>query len=913
MERKEPLKLLSTKLAVPALRSRLVARSRLFHKLNLGLDCGFVLISAPAGYGKSTLLSAWLNRVKYANAWLTLDEADNDPVRFLAYLAAALHKVDPASGESLEVLLQSSPLPAPENLLTPLINRVSQLEKPFWLVLDDYHLIRNQAIHEVIIFLLDHRPTAFHLVIATRADPPLPLSRMRARFQMIELRLDDLRFLTTEIEEFFDQVIGLELSKEDLALLETSTEGWVAGLQMAGLSLQGRADVSEYIRSFSGENRYVLDFLFNEVFRHQRADLQNFLLQTSILERLSGSLCDKVVMREDSQSILETLERSNLFVMMLDEQREWYRYHHLFSDLLRQRLQHTQADVVPDLHLRASEWHEENGGAAEAIAHAFSSMDFKRTARLIEGAADSSLLHGEVKTFLSWVESLADEILFERPLLCVYYAEALLLSGRPMGDVASRLDGTPEFDAIKALFASYQGDAELSKNLSRRALENLPEESVFLRAVITSALGAVLLLSGDVEPAIRAFESAAQIARRSGNLLVEVIALCRLGQLHQLGGELKKSEGLFQRALDLSSDQHGSYLPVASMPLMMLANLRREWNSLDSALNLVQKAVELSHESGGFWSVDSSVVHAFVLQARGDTRGALEAIRKARELALRTEANRFDDIYTAAYEARIFLACRDHYSAVSWVGQIEPTQPRESENRFTTDGLSQSLFHLSELERMTVARVNIAQGEAEEALAILRPLVQECEDRGRRASVIENLVLQATAFNSQGKKKEAFDTLEAALSLAEPAGYVRVFLDEGETLRGLLIQLAADWQRGTTQGSEQSAQLKRYLARLIAADGDPGGRLGSLQTGRGRTEWDLRQSGSPETWPVESLTGREIDVLELLAQGFSDKKIAETLVIARGTVHKHLKNIYGKLDVHSRAEAVVRARELGLV
>jgi LuxR family transcriptional regulator, maltose regulon positive regulatory protein len=487
------VQILSTKLSIPPLRSRLVERQRLMQKLDQGMDCGFVLVSAPAGYGKSTLLSAWLGQCQQRSTWLPLDESDNDLPRFLTYLGAALNRIEPGLDKSVEIGLQASPLSTIDTLLTPLVNDIARHAQPFYLALDDYHVIQNQSVHQAITFLLEHRPACLRLAIATRADPPLPLARMRARGQIVELRLTDLRFSTSEISEFLCKVMSLNLSQADLTLLETSTEGWAAGLQMAGLSLQGRDDVSSFIRSFSGENRYVLDFLFNEVFQRQPPELQNFLLQTSILERLCGSLCDAVTQRKDSQSLLDTLERSNLFLIAIDERREWYRYHHLFVDLLKSRLKQTAPEIIEFLHQRASVWYAAQNDFENAIAHALAAKEYDNAAGLIEQVLHKLDLVNQQAQLFFWLDKLPREILINRPWLCAYRAYGYYWIGhRDMEEEWLRAAeessertyqaGSPEMRHILGFIASVRAhDAIIAENIpyaldmAQTALDLLPD------------------------------------------------------------------------------------------------------------------------------------------------------------------------------------------------------------------------------------------------------------------------------------------------------------------------------------------------------------------------------------------------------------------------------------------------------
>jgi LuxR family maltose regulon positive regulatory protein len=881
-----PVPLLATKLSIPSVRRILVPRPRLIDQLNLGLERKLTLISAPAGYGKTTLANAWLNQGPFPAAWISLDESDNDLARFLTYFVASLKKIHAEIGETLLAMLHSPQVLTDRFLLSALINDIAQFQDHFVLVLDDYHQIQETSVHQALGFLLDHQPEQMHLVILTRADPPLPLARLRAQSQIVELRAKELCFSAHEAEKFFSQSMGLVITRGEAGILAARTEGWIAGLQLAAVSLQGREDVHQFIQNFAGSNRHILDYLLEEVLERQPEETQSFLLKTSILNQLNGSLCDRVTGRNDGQAMLEELDRSNLFVVSLDDQRCWYRYHHLFADLLRQRLVLLQPGLVPDLHSHAGGWFEENGLPVEAIRHAFSAGDSDGAARLIEKMADTTLMRGELQTFLSWVERLPEPAARQRPLLCVYHAEALLLSGRSMDLAVSRLEGAPEYDAVQALIASYRGDVELSLKLSNRALEHLPRESTFLRGAITSALGAVLFLSGDVEPAIQSFQAAMEIGRQNANLILEVIALSRLGQLHYLSGELRKAETFFRQAIDLCVDRPDRYLPIASLPLMAYAFLVRERNDLNLALSLIQKSVELSQESGGFWSVDSYVVLALVLQALGDADGALEAVEKARRISTTTDANPFDDRYVAAYEARLLVMQGKISAAARLASHITPISLQDFRAGPSQGSKSAQLYQLVEIEQMSLVRVCIAQGKTDEALAILAILLSESDRRGRIASVIENRVLQAMACFSADRVTEALRSLQAAWSMAESEGFIRGFVDEGLPMERLLQTAANHHIAGET------------IARLLVAFSKEKSAAPSL-----RSPHEL----------IEPLSKRELEILQLIARGLSNREIAAQLVISLSTVKGHTANIFSKLDVKNRTQAVARGRKLALI
>ena len=577
--------LLLTKLRIPPARPNRVSRPHLCERLNAGASQKLTLISAPAGFGKTTLLSEWSDQSGLPVAWLSLDAGDNDPARFLSYCVAALQIVHADLGAAALALLgarQRSPI---ESVLTILINDIATVAQPFALVLDDYHVIENRAIDDALAFLLEHLPSppGLHLIIASRSDPSLPLTRLRARGQLTELRQDDLRFAPDEAAQFFSQVMRLNLSADAVAALSSRTEGWIAGLQLAAVSMQGQdaRRIADFIQAFAGSDRYVLDYLVEEVLQRQPDDIQSFLLRTSLLERMSASLCDAVRKDENappvtfhpSSAILEQLERNNLFIIPLDHERQWYRYHHLFADLLRKRLQQTHPDLVPILHRRASQWHEHNGQMTASIEHALSALDFERAADLIERAVDATLMRSEVITLLNWIEALPDGVVRARPHLCAAHAGVILLGGRPLDMVESRLhdamrgdtDGRVSGDvaAYRALIASLKGDAQLGLDLSRQALERLPADRLFLRSMCASNLGIAYVLRGDIDAAERAFDEVVRISLHTGNVMGAAGALSNLAGVCVVRGQLHKAEDIYQRALKLATDDQGRRLPVA--------------------------------------------------------------------------------------------------------------------------------------------------------------------------------------------------------------------------------------------------------------------------------------------------------------------------------------------------------------
>jgi len=908
--------LLTTKLYIPPVRLELVSRPRLIERLNAALDRKLTLISAQAGFGKTTLLSEWVLKCGCPVAWVSLDESDNDLARYLAYFVAALQTIEADIGEGALSAFQAPQPPPIESVLTGLINEIAVVREKFVLVLDDYHVIEAQPIHDALTFLLDHLPPQMHLVIATRVDPPLPIARLRGRGQLTELRQTDLRFTLDEVAEFLNQVMGLELSADDVAALASRTEGWIAGLQMAAVSMQGREDIAGFIQAFTGSSRYILDYLVEEVLQRQPDSVQAFLLQTAILDRLTGPLCDAVTGQDGSQAILNRMERANLFIVPLDEERRWYRYHHLFAELLRQRLHQTYPDLVPTLHRRASEWYEQSGHMAAAIDHALSAEDFERAAHLIEQVAEPTLMRSEFATFLSWVEALPNDVIRARPLLCVYHAGMLLLSGHPLEVVEARLQEAVEADTassvsgevavFRALIATYQGETRQSTELAHRALELLPEDRLFLRSLVAGFLGLNYFYSGDVVAATQALDEAARISQQAGNLMNAVLALCHLAELSMIQGQLYEAQAFYDRALKLAVDGQGRPRPIAGMALIGLGMLVREWNDLEAATRHLMQGIELTKKWGEVGAIQGYIALARVKQVQGDVGGAREAIQTARQLAVQFDAMEMDDLLVAMQEAQLWVAQGNLEAAVCWVEErglapsacpARPERSRGKQSRMEVEGLDRDADSgrveeaggasplLRTLEHITLARVYIAQGRPDEALEVLKPLLQRAESAGWIGFVIEILALQALALQGQGDILPAVTALERALSLAEPEGYVRIFVDEDEPMADLLRHTAS---RGIAP---------TYVAKLLAAFEVEG----------------LAVSPSNLQPLIEPLSERELEVLRLLTTHLSSTEIADELVISVNTVRSHIKSIYSKLNVHSRMDAVQRARELELL
>jgi len=888
-----PAPLLATKLYIPPPRPNLVRRAHLIGQLEEGRRLGYrlILLSAPAGFGKTTLLSDWIQRRRGGVtpplhvAWLSLDEGDSDPVRFLAYLIGALQTIEASIGEGLLDALQSPQRPAMETALTVVVNEMSALPRGSVLVLDDYHAIKAQPVHHMLLFLLEHMPLQMHLVIASRADPPLPIARLRGRGQLTELRAADLRFTPDEAATFLNEIMGLDLSADDVMALEERTEGWITGLQLAAISMQGREDIPAFLRAFTGSSRFILDYLTEEVLQRQPEGVQSFLLKTAILERLTGPLCDAVTRREDGAAMLKALERANLFLIPLDDERRWYRYHRLFADLLRARLGEAWPDRVPELHRRASDWYEQNGDLDDAVTHALAAGDMARVSKKIEAYGMPMLMRGELMTLGRWISALPEEMIRASARISVLHAWALLLTGQTRA-VEPRLQQTervlatmPAGDlrgniaAIRAYVAAQQGDVARTIELANLALELLPAENLGERGVVFFVLGAAYLLRGDLAGAGEAMAEASLVGQQGGNIHLAVPALNALAGIQAQQGRLHKALATAQAAVQLAIGPAGHPLPIAGGAISALAELAHEWNDLESALDYARQSIDLSQR----WGNSDTLCHGYltlaqVLQAQGDLEGARDALQKAEQMSGDLTPTPLFLAQLRAAWAELRLMEGDLAAAVRWAEDLDLQHP--------------DLVHAA--EALALARVRLALGQPGAALKVLAPVLELARAQDMTAVVIAALVLQSRAYHAQGGVDRALAALAEALSLAEPQGFTRTFVSEGGAMASLL-RLAAG--RGIAVP---------YVSKLLSA-------FGMLAS---ETEDTLP---SPRVQPlIEPLSSRELEVLTLVGQGLSNRDIARQLYIAESTVKSHLNAVYRKLDVKNRTQAVTQARALNL-
>jgi LuxR family maltose regulon positive regulatory protein len=873
--------LLTTKIQVPPLPPKTVRRARLLEALDRGLqpNMRLTLISAPAGYGKTTLLSEWSRLCGVEVTWVSLDELDNDIARFIGQMAAALQKIEPDAGEATAQAFQSPRTPPLDSVLIPLLNNMSAIQNPFVLVFDDYHLIQAQPIHDALVFLLERLPSQVHIAVATRIDPPFPLGRLRGRGQLTELRAADLRFTLEETTAFLNQATEFDLSLKDITALHTRTEGWIAGLQLAAISMRHATDIATFIEAFSGSHEYILDYLTDEVLNRQPEKVKKFLLTTSILDRLCGSLCDAVTGQKDGQRRLEELRSANLFLISLDNERRWHRYHFLLAEVLRNRLNREMPESVAELHRKASAWYKEHGQPTEAIHHALAAQDFEQAAYLIEGVAEATIMRSEVVTLLTWVESLPDDLVRTRPRLSALYAAALMMAGHSLENVEARLrDTAPGSDiaAFRAVISTFRGDVRRSEELSRRALEDLPDDRLFYRSVLAWNLATNSLMRGDLQASLVALEETIRIGQKAGNLMISVVALCHQAEVTMMLGRLHEAERLYRQAMAMAVDEAGRALPAVGFAQIGLGELLREWNELEAAEALLEEGIRHIGQSGILGLMDGYTSLARLRQAKGDVDGANHAIKQAGQIAAKFDSTELDDLIVSLHQVRLRLAQGDTKAA------------RAAFAAFSLKDLEPAAFqcfYLDKLTQLTLARLLIAEKRPNEAIALLESLPETLERQGWVGAMIEALILYALALQEQADTDRTIP-LERALQLAEPEGYARIFLDEGAPVARLLQEAVA-------------RKITHDYSRWLLLQFSP--------------ETEVEIHSIPKETLVDPLSERELDVLRLIAEGLSNAEIARRLFISISTVKWHNTNIYGKLGVESRIQAAAKARRLGLL
>jgi LuxR family maltose regulon positive regulatory protein len=891
--------LLATKMFFPRTRRELVERRRLTERLENSAHARLTLVSGPAGFGKTTLLANWIARLlepDRAAAWVSLDAADADPATFWHLIVAAFENAVPGSVAQTLDLVESDSL-SPERALPSLVNELAAIQKDVWLVLDDFHAIQTSVVHDGVTFLLDHLPSNLHVVISTRADPDLPLSRWRAQGELVEIRAADLRFNSDETATFLNEVSGLSLSGRDVELLGHRTEGWIAALQLAALSLDGRDDPTGFISRFAGNDKYIVDYLLDEVLAHQTPEVRDFLLQSAVLDRLTGPLCDAVTGGVDGHEKLVGLERANLFLFPLDDHREWYRYHHLFADVLRGRLLQQPNDEVVQLHQRASRWHETHGGVADSVRHALAAGDFDRASYLMEAAIPSMRRHRQDSVLLGWLAELPDAAIRTSPVLSVFYGWKLLLTGELDG-VQARLDDaeqalatatvearskwadTNELRTLPATIAVYRASlaqargrvAETSVH-ANKALDLAGPEDHLARGAATAFLGLASWATGDVRTAVRTFSDAVASLHAAGNETDALSSTVVLADMWLAAGRFGQARRLYAEALPLAEARGPAFGETTALLHVGLGEIEREAGQLASARRHLETALALDdHTSASPSHFRWLLAMGRIKEAEGDWAAAIDLMDQAQ--ASYRPGFYVDVRPIPAVKARTAIGGGDLSLAESWAQD-------HNESASETDD------YLAEFDRLTHVRLTLAQHrlrpqpeKLDDAALVLSRLLEAASGMARLGSVVEIHMLAALLCDAQGRRSVALRSLGEAFAAApEPEGYVRLFLDEGDRMKALL----------------------RDAAQLGIADGHPG-RL-------------IAQSEHPVVSQplLDPLSEREMQVLRLLDSELSGPDIARELFVSHNTVRTHTRHIFAKLQVTSRRAAVHRAREVGLL
>lgn len=906
--------LLDTKLHIPRLRRDLVHRPRLLERLDTGLRKKLTLVSAPAGFGKSTLVSEWVRYRNRPAAWLSLDKDDNDLTRFLIYFIAALQCIDAAIGVNIQSALSDSQSPPYDTLLAKLVNHIQEIQGEFTIVLDDYHLINAKSVHDSLNFLVEYLPQAMNLVIVGRADPPLPISRLRAQGEVTEIRTPELRFTSDEVTTLLNDILGFGLTPEYIAALDERTEGWIASLQLAALSLEGRQDKHAFIAAFSGSHRHIIDYLVDEVMASQPEEIQIFLLQTSILNRFCAPLCDTALGLTTSRQILAGLEVDNLFLIPLDDLRHWYRYHHLFADFLVQRLREAEHEHIPELHRRASQWFANEGLLDEAIHHALAAEDMERATRLVERIAPDLVVRRESNKLLKLVNQLPPDRCQDYPMLCIWHAWALLFLGQ-LDAVEDRLkiaesnqSKAPGFPipgyvtTVRAYLSNQRGGFLEAIALSEQALKLMPDSppdriTNIFRGAAVIWLGVNHRLLGDLEVANRLFTEAASLNQQAGNIYAALASFEQSAELAALRGQLHQAIEIQQRGLQIAqswADEGGRGLGAsvaASGLYLQLGIILYQWNDLAGAAQHIQRAVEL-HELGEVWGrVHSYKMLAYIKQAEGDFKASYDLLGKVYAISDSISVHHANISALPSLEKLGIILSRAHPEMAHLLTdaarriETQGIKPNDEIDYSSPEGYSH------ESKYSDLARVLIEQGRAGEALPLFKRLLEAARSMGRDGDEIHYLILRALANQSLGDKTAALNSLSQALTLARPEGYLRIFVDEGQPMAIMLTHAVS------------LGIAPDYAAELLAAF--PAEVMDSFEP-----EMELSFSFQPLAEPISE---RELDVLRLLAAGLKYKEAAEELVVSVNTVRHHTRNIYGKLEVNNRAQAIARARELGLI
>lgn len=899
--------ILITKLQIPPLPPHLVPRPMLSQRLNATIQNTLTLLSAPAGFGKTTLLSEWATCSPWPVAWISLDESDNDPVCFWDYLITALGRIQAGVGEHALALLHSQQTLPAEAVITVLVNAVAAVGQDFALILDDYHLITEPAIHQALLFLLNHLPARMHLLVASRTDPPFPLPRLRANCRLTELRAHDLRFTQQEVAVFFSRFTGLELSEEIVANLATLTEGWIAGLQLAAISAQSLPDIAAFLETFTGNDLYIFDYLANEVWQKLPRAMQTFLLKTAVPERLSASLCDALTGQTNGQQILEQLEKTNLFIIRLDNQRRWYRFHHLFREFLHEHLYLLSSDKVEELHIRACTWYEQNGLMNEAIHHALSAGDSLKAAALVMSAGQRLVEHNEMATLAQWLEALPDDLFSVLPRLCLLRGWLSIIGGQvlasqqwlqraqqgidkndlsPLPHTAQELAAiTGELAILHSHVTIFLGDIPRSLAWANQALSLIPEENLFLRSLGELNLGVASWLDDDIQAATKAMTRAESIGRTANNLYVRLMACCILVHIQMERAHLPRAMQLCQQGLQLAEEKKGEALSATAVLRITRGQLLYYWNDLEAADQALQEGIALCKR----WQHHDLMIYCYTVmaqikQAQGDFMSALEMAQLAEQAIQGNQPHYWIASAISALQIQLALA-QQNFALIEQWQQTEMCS------------------YITIFEQEALAQIALAQNQLERALTILGAVFQRAERSGRVGAMIDIRLLQAVTYQRQGATEQALRMFAHALSLAEPGGFIRPIIDAGFSLKELLVSLVARAKAGEL--APYSVSLT-YIQRLIEVFES----VARLQIGQKAAP--CLEQAEPEPSARLDFSRREVEIIQLLISGLSTQEVARHIIITENTVKWYIKSIYSKLQVHNRAQLVVQARKLGI-
>ena len=881
--------LLWSKFHIPHIKPHLVCRPRLLNLLDEGLGKKLIILSAPAGFGKTSLVADWLASVSHPAAWITLDEEDNDFARFIQYLVAGVQKLDPAiDNTAVELLLSPQPM-LKTAALTALLNQIDDVQADTILVLDDFHLIDNADIHQAVEYLLNYLPINMHLVISTRSDPPINISRLRAQGELVEIRMEQLRFNEEEVRQFFQEYGEINISAENVSRLTKRTEGWISGLQMACLSLRGTRDVQQFVDSFSGSHKYILDYLIEEVLKQQSPQVQHFLLHTSLLERICGPLCDELLDTSDSQLVLQKLERENLFLIPLDDQRVWYRYHQLFRDLLQHRLSLGDAKQISALYQKASHWHEKEGWHGLAIEYALEAQDYELALRWIRKEAENTLMRAEVKTYQKWISRLPSDLVREDPYFEFLNTWCAILQGieldrapievRINQDQQSFLSGREE--TLNAFLYVSRGEFPLAGQLAEQALTKLKPDDQYFRSLAGWIIGILHALQRDVRGGLKVLEDLSTSLDLQVNPLMKVLLLSQAARAYVHIGDFIKAHQVYDQALESARDRQGNWIPIAGEALMALGDLLREQNRLDQATDLILEGIELTQQWRRAAAIEGYLFLSRVKQLQKNWTSANQALDKAMRLAVEYDVIEIDDRMVAMWQARLWCLENKPHLVEDW---FQRSNLNEEVHEIIIDDVFNLENYLRSREQVVLARYFLLTSQLGKAQSLIQQLLPVFQKYGRLDLLIELYLLKCLAYHKNNEKDLSLMALGEAIHLDKQSVFVGLYLEGGDDLGGILKQY------GKLHGT--SADLQRLLQAFSVEPAETGLKAQSL---------------------IEPLSDRELDVLRYLPGNLTTPEIAEEMMISINTVRTHIKNIYQKFGVHKRSEAVRQAQELNLI